>query len=325
MKCAKLYIIIIFSLFFLSSCQLQNNYNNSQSIPSWYINAKNNDQDFLYGVGSGFDLIEAKNSAIYDASSRLSSTISGQTQIIRQENNHDALEESYQNISAKTNLIKFNNYKLLNSSQIGEKYFIEIAIDRKEFNKTTIKDIKKIYAEIKELDKISKFSNILNRLRNLNEIRNKIAEINFLSDIIQYKIDQRYLNHLNSEGLTIRNKIELFIDNPSSKESQLITKHLNKKNFKIIKQRPKFFKKNQLEIKITSSKSQKNIYDNYITNIVFNIKIKDNNKILSSNVIKISAASLESYKLAEQSAFNKLEQKIIKDGIMNLIGIYQQI
>ena len=323
MKCAKLPIIIIFSLFFLSSCQLQNNYNNSQSIPSWYINAKNNSQQFLYGVGSGHDLIEAKNSAIYDASSRLSSTISGQTQIIRQENNHDAFEESYQNISAKTNLIKFNNYKLLNSSQIGEKYYIEIAIDRKEFNKTTIKNIKKIYTEIKELDKISKFSNILTRLRNLNEISNKITEINFLSDIIQYKMDQRYFNNLTKEGLTIRNKIELFIDNPSSMASQIITKHLNKKNFKIIKQRPKFFKKNQLEIKITSSKSQKNIYDNYITNIVFNIKIKDNSKILTSNAIKISAASLESYKLAEQSAFNKLEQKIIKDGIMNLIGIYQ--
>ncbi len=323
MKCAKLHIIIIFSFFFISSCQLQNNYNNSQLTPSWYINAKNNDQHFLYGVGSGFDLIEAKNSAIYDASSRLSSTISGQTQIIRQENNHDALEESYQNISAKTNLIKFNNYKVVNSSQIGEKYYIEIAIDRKEFNKTTIKKIKKIYAEIKELDKVSKFSNILTRLRNLNEIRNKIAEINFLSDIIQYKMDQKYFDNLTSESLAIRNNIELFINNPSSRTSQIITKYLNKQNFKIIKQRPKFLKKNQLEIKITSSKSQKNIYDNYITNIVFNIKIKDNSKILSSNVIKISAASLESYKLAEQSAFNKLEQKIIKDGIKNLIGINQ--
>ncbi len=66
----KILFIALFSLFVTACSQQPTLSNTVQTLPSWYLNPTPNSTVFLYGVGEGKTLQEAKNHALNDVSSK---------------------------------------------------------------------------------------------------------------------------------------------------------------------------------------------------------------------------------------------------------------
>ena len=324
MNCAKiknkiLHLIFSALIFFIFSCS--NNKYKSDIIPGWYINPKNNDNNFLYGTGSGYSNIEAKNNALLDASHRLSSIISGKTNIINKENNYDISQELYQDITSETLSLTFNNYQITNSIKIGEIIYNEISINKNEFYQNCIKIITDLDQEIRNLDLITKQSNSITRLNNLAKIKNNITEIKKLSNIVKYDYDKIYYSKLANEYLAIKENIEFYIYSDITDFKQLITKFLNQQNFKIARNRSKKNKRNQIEVTIKTSNIYNYIYNNHIINYKIAITLSNNNNKLSNNIINVTGSSPISKNLAKRAAIYEFEQKLKGDYILKLLNI----
>ncbi len=145
--------------------------NKSSSLPSWYINPNQNDLQYLYGVGEGFTLQEASKSALNNIASKLLVTISSDSSSLAEENKYSFNEQYQQRINEKINNITFSDYKISNSSNINNKFYVEILIDRDKFIKEQSVVLNKYHKSMSNIYQSSKKQNILIQ-------RNKLAEIN---------------------------------------------------------------------------------------------------------------------------------------------------
>jgi hypothetical protein len=100
-----------------------------QNLPSWYLNAPNNNQDFLYGVGAASTLSQAKNEALNSLASRLFISVSSNTHFIK---NSDSFE-NYSNINNQEIFLEVEKIDLLNSKieksiKVNDEYFVLLSI-----------------------------------------------------------------------------------------------------------------------------------------------------------------------------------------------------
>lgn len=321
------YFISTTLLVFLACCN--STQNSQQNLPSWYVSPYPNNSQFLYGIGYGYTMIEAKNAALLEASSRLATTISGQTNLIRQENNLEAREEIFQNISEKSDEINFYNHEISRSAFIENIFYVEIKISRQEFIANSKKEISKLNQEIINLDNKSKSSNILQRLKSLQNIAPKSQKITLYSNILESlgqpqlkKNNSNKLQNLNNELQNLSSEIELYIDNSTDQNLRnILTKTLNSKNIKILNKKPTKPNKKQIILLAEINNVEKAIYNNFITNSQITLKSKANNKIIASNQLSFSASSLSSFKDSRRLALNNFAKAISDNDILQILGV----
>ena len=323
-KITTVTLFITLATTFASCTSINNNFTQP---PSWYINPQQNNSQFLYGIAQGYTMQEAKVGALFEASSRLSSSVSATTTLIREENNFSTNEEFRQNIKQNTSEIKFSNYKVINSQVNNSIFFVEIAIDRAEFIKFYKAEINDLYQKITKLDKQSMAQNIILRYNALNKISDFANQIDFYNSIIkslgsstlsQEKL--RNIVNLQDQSNGILDKIEFYIDSNTPQDiRQSLALALNHKRIKIIKQKP--FNKNQILIKAKISEDKKKVYGYLMNNITISLESWSQNKLLSSNKINVTGSSPSSYSLARKSAIVEFEKKIKQNGIFISLGI----
>ena len=329
----KLSKAIILSIIFLISSAIgscnKESIKNSNDLPHWYINPKQNNSQFLYGIAQGYTFQEAKIAALAEASSRLSTKISATTSLIREENNYSSNEEIRQNIKQSNLEINFNNYKISNNKIVNNIYFAEVEINKNEFITFYQKEVNKLYEEIISIDKKSLSQNILSRynsLQKISEIGSKIffynSVINGLGFNILSKDRLKVISDLQNEYSSINLKIEFYIDNSSDRELSVIIKNfINKQNIKIIKEKPTSYNNNQITLTINSLEEKQKVYQYFMNNVTILIEAKNNNKILYSNKINAKGSSLSDYASAKKSAIIQFEKHIAQQNIFKIIGI----
>lgn len=328
MKWNKLpYLTLTVCLILLQSCA--NNSSSQNTLPQWYINPTQNNSQFIFGVGEGYTIQEAKNSALMEASSRLSTTISGETNLIRQETDIDSSDQFYQNIKGKANDLQFKNYTISNSISSNNKLYVEVKIDKSSFINDYKKEIDDLFQSITTLDKNSANQNILIRLMNLQKITQLSQKINFYYKILEslgynslksQQIDK--ITTLNEEAKTITQKIEFYIDKNTPDEiANIIGNNLNKEGIKILKIKPTQFTNNQIILKTKTNEDINQIYGNYIVKYNISFESWSQNKILASNTHEVVGSSPASKEIARKMAFKKFENSISKQNILNVFGI----
>ena len=172
----KIYILLLSLCLFGCSqyAAINKNPDKYSHLPSWYVNPNQNNLQFLYGVGEGFTLQEASKSALNNIASKLIVTISSDSSSLSEENKYSFNEQYQQRIKEKVNNITFSDYKISNSSNINNKFYVEIAIDRYKFIKEQNTILDKYHKSMSNIYQSSKKQNILIQ-------RNKLAEINNIS------------------------------------------------------------------------------------------------------------------------------------------------
>ncbi len=132
----RFFIFIIVAVIF-GGCAVKN----SNSLPSWYINPVENTAIFIYGVGEGGSLNEAKNSALNDMASRLNVSVNSSVnqfkQTIENTNKQDSFEKKIStNLNVEVKDIEFPNAQILNSEVVNSRYYVLAKVDKNELIKS---------------------------------------------------------------------------------------------------------------------------------------------------------------------------------------------
>ena len=133
----KILFIALFSLFVTACSQQPTLSNTVQTLPSWYLNPTPNSTVFLYGVGEGKTLQEAKNHALNDMASRLSvslnSTITQNKHLVVNTLQNETYEKKMsQNITLKVKEIQFTNASIEQSQVVGNSFFVQMRVQKEE-------------------------------------------------------------------------------------------------------------------------------------------------------------------------------------------------
>ncbi len=99
-------------------------------------------------------------------------------------------------------------------------------------------------------------------------------------------------------------KIEFLLDSDNKSVQNIISKALNEKNIAVTRKANK--NKNLITINIRNKASYQNIYGSNIANLQIKIKlISSNNKVIASNIIEVSGASVTNNQDALSAAVKK--------------------
>lgn len=322
----RFFLAAVLVVFLFSACSSDKN--SKIGTPSWYVSPKQNDGENLYGVAEGFTLEDATKYALADAASRLIVTVSGESTLLREENQMGTNEEMRQQVRQNIEKISFTNFKVTNSEKYGQKFFAEVKIERAPFINQQKEQISFKQKQADLLIANSSGKNPIQRRASLLKILDLEKQVELASRILIGSGEDLNLKEtLNRIATTqdqldkISDKIEFYFEINSPKEiSKIIRNSLNKEKIKIT-QNHNSSNQNQITVKINSNSKSSEIYSNYLTKLKIDFENSATGKIVASNSLEVSGSSSISEKESYSAALQSLEEKISQDGILKILGI----
>jgi hypothetical protein len=319
-------LLLILSIFFIG-CNSSNTpivlvkEHKVQNLPSWYLSAPNNNQDFLYGIGAALTLSQAKNEALNSLASRLFISISSNTHSIKSSDSF----ENYSSINNQEIFLEVEKIDLLNSKieksiKVNDEYFVLLSIDRKKLFKEYFFKLDTIDRKISQFyDKAINLSNIftisyskeiLDLIDEAFLLTKKLSVINENFNKSQY--DLKY-HKIKFDLLNLRKNIKLKI-----KSNHFL------KSFKSYISKNNILLSNKNFDAIVSSFENINYskYNNwFIAKCNISVEILVNAEVLSTNNFTIIGRSTHSNFQALENAKKSLEKKLLNIDINNFLGI----
>lgn len=300
----------------------------ANDVPSWFVNLKQNDSQYLRGVAEGDTLEEATRYALADAAARLLVSISSESNMIREENQNSVNEEMRQNVRQNVEKIDFSNFAVTKSEKIAEKYFIEVEIDRSQFINEQKEKLGFVEKKLSNLEKNSATKNPLQKRNDLikslalgKELELRARILSGAGENINLKEKLSHLATLENELNKVTDKIEFFFDPSSAKDvTRIIRNALNQEKIAVANVR-KSSDSGQIKIKISSSSKNEQIYGAYITKLAIDFENSIGDKTLASKTLEVTGSSSLNAKESQSAALKSLEEKIADDGILKTIGI----
>lgn len=298
------------------------------NLPSWYINAKQNDQQYLYGVGEGFSATEANKAALSNLASRLYVTVSSRSSSLSQENQFSFNEQSQQNIETETLPISFANYQVINSHNIGNKFYAQISIDKADFVSKQLTKLQDLNEKMTVLYANARSQNILvrrNVLINILEYIKEAEVINLILDGLsanrnyQTNVDKyNFYNRIYDETL---GRISFYIRSDNQQIKNIVIAALNRQDLTVTETFVNSI--NSVLLEVQTDVVTNNIYGSNVANLsVFFTNKSYDGKTLSSNIVRVSGSSPnEDSRYAIGFAVSNFSQKIADDGILKVIGV----
>jgi hypothetical protein len=319
-------LLLILSIFFIG-CNSSNTpivlvkEHKVQNLPSWYLSAPNNNQDFLYGIGAALTLSQAKNEALNSLASRLFISISSNTHSIKSSDSF----ENYSSINNQEIFLEVEKIDLLNSKieksiKVNDEYFVLLSIDRKKLFKEYFFKLDIIDRKISQFyDKAINLSNIFT-ISYSKEILDLIDEALLLTkklsvineDFNKSQYDLKY-HKIKFDLLNLRKNIKLKIKSNHFLKS--LKSYISRNNILL---------SNKNFDAIVSSFENINYskYNNwFIAKCNISVEILVNAEVLSTNNFTIIGRSTHSNFQALENAKKSLEKKLLNIDINNFLGI----
>ncbi len=325
----KLKLVLSFLVILsISSCSSISKPKKDSDSVSWYKKPKQNDLNYLYGIGQASTMEEATKYALVDAASRLITTISSETNLLREEDRNDANEEMRQHVKQNIEKITFTNYRITRSDLVNGQFFTEVEIEklpfineqkeRVAFLEKQVSDMEAIYLKKGPLQKKFYLSKILDLEKEI-ELKSRVLAGLGEEPNLKTKLDKvaDYQNQFNA----ITDKFEFYISASSSKEiSRAVSEALNKSNITVS---PDYNGSNpsQISLRIKSTSKTDEIYDSYITKLKVSFESITNGKTVASNSVEVTGNSAISGRESYYASIKNLEGLIEKDGVLNILGI----
>lgn len=301
--------------------------NTSNEIPAWYLNPTANSKVFLYGVGEGKSLQEAKNSALNDMASRLSVTVNSNVNQYKQSVSYNNSLGSYQkniteNINVAVKAINFTNASIEQSNVVANSFFVLMKVSKQElFNSY------KIAFDLSEntinttlaSNKNKPFLEQISTLQTLNDTIEKARSQALILNAINNTFDSNaYLMHYN----TIQNNAASLKDQLRIKLSTNLTQKLfanefidvlNQDGYKIASTQP------NVEIQLNSTLNDSMALGWYIVKATTTISVISDGKIVSNNNISSVGRSSSSKENALVNASKTFKLEVLKKGINSIL------
>ena len=299
-----------------------------ESTPKWFSNPKQNDAQNLYGTASANTLEEATKYALVDLASRLIVSISGESQLTREENQQSFNEEMKQKVQQSIEKISFSNYQIAKSTQEDQKFFVEVSVEKDPFIAEQQDRAEFLQKKITDLDKILPSANFLQKHLILNKIIPLVQELELKTRILNgagakaslsnvLDMLAKYQNELNQSNLSA----EFYFDKTSNnKLINVIKPFLNKSGF-VISGAEKNNSPKQIKLIANYDFNYNFLYNTHIVKLKINFQNLIQNKIIASNSLELTGNSSISKEEAIDSALQSLAKQIETTNILNILGI----
>lgn len=325
----KKLILLLISFVFIacSNNELSVAANKSNEIPSWYLNPTLNSDVYLYGVGEGKTLQEAKNSALNDIASRLSVTINSTINQYKQSVSYNNSLGSYQkniteNINVEVKAIKFTNATIEQSQAAANSIFVLMKVSKQElFNtyKTEFDLSENTINSTLLANKTKPLLEQISTLQTLNETIEKARSQALILNAINNAFDSNsYLinyNTIQNNATALKDKVRIKL---STNESQRLFANefidvLNQNGYKIASSQP------NVEIQLNSTLNDSMALGWYIIKATTSVSVISDGRIISNHTISSVGRSSSSTQNALVNASKTFKLEVQKKGLNSIL------
>ena len=301
--------------------------NKQIDIPNWYLNSPQNNSQFLFGVGEGKNLKEAKLMALDDMSSRLMVTVDSLLNKNIQTSKNNTGLSTYNkdinfNIDIKTKKFQFTNIKVLNSTRLNNKFFVVLQVDRR---KTFLEKQKQFYLLNKSIEDKYKQAQqlpILEKiyiLQNIEKIVKKAQQKAFtlyaINNKFNYKTFLKNYQQYSNKIIKLKNNLKIKIS--SNEQSKIfldqLTQLLNKNGYKTSSKNydVKIILNNRVKYSVSRGWQ--------IVKVFTTISVSSDNKIIANQIINTIGRSGSTKENALANASKNFKNKISAMGLDKIL------
>lgn len=301
--------------------------NKANAIPSWYLNPIPNSAQYLYGIGEGRTLQEAKNNALNDMASRLSVTINSSVSQYKQSVSYNNSLGSYQkniteNINVEVKAINFTNASIEQSHLATNSTFVLMKVSKQELFQSykTLFDLSEHTINSAVLaNKTKPLLEQIATLQSLNETIEKARSQAIILNAINNTFDSnKYLmqyNTLQNNTIALKDKVRIKL---STNESQKLFANefidvLNQEGYKIASAQP------NTEIQLISTLNNSMSLGWYIIKATTTISVISNGRIVSNHTISSVGRSSSSQENALVNASKTFKLEVQKKGLNSIL------
>jgi len=320
--------VIFTALFiFFSGCVGQKNVPEaSKGIPSWYLSPTPNSNTYLYGVGEGKNMQEAKNSALNDMASRLSvnidSTINQNKQSISSSKINSYEKKLTQNINVEVKKINFTNAAIESSEVIGNSFFLLMRVNKEELFNNHLESFSLHQTQISNTLKANQKRPVLEQLYTLEKLLPTVEKATSQALILNAinkefnsstPIEKHHQVTLQYEELKESLAFKISTNLPQKPFALQLIETLNKAGYKAVD------KEFNAEIKLNNTVNYSVAMGWHIAKVSTSVMVVSAGKIVSNSVINSVGRSSSSKENALISASLFFKNELDKKGVDALL------
>ena len=294
----------------------------NQTVPSWYLKPTANSEIYLYGVGEGRTLQEAKNSALNDMASRLSVTLDSTVQQYKQSISYNT-NQSYQkkiteNINVEVKAINFTNASIELSEVVANSFFVLMKVNRHELFNQHKSAFDLSQSTITSTLQNSKNKPILEQIYTLQTIvptlEKATSQAIILSAINTHFDSNSYLmkyTAISNNISTLKDQLRIKIATNLSQKlfANEFIDALNQEGYKVANSQ------HNLEIQLNSTVNYSIALGWEIAKVSTTISVISEGKIVSNNIISSVGRSSSTPENALLNASKTFKQEVLKKGL----------
>lgn len=300
----------------------QYNLNIPESVPSWYINSPLNTSAYLYGIGEGDTLKEAKANSLNDMSSRLLVRIESSLETKKSTSLDFYEKEVNQDIKVDIEQIQYTNVKIDKNSFLDYKYYILTKVNRnqqfeekkKEFD-ILDKKLSKKYNSLKRKNTYEKIIVLENMREDIAKNKKRAFILYAIKNEFNYaKYFEKYSKYIDLIQ-TLKNQLRISIKSNEYHNyfKDTLIDFMNKDRYQISSNNP------DIKISIKNKKRYSKVRKWIIVKISTTISISSKGKIITNNIIETIGRSTSSKENATQDASVEFSELINNKGLNKLL------
>ena len=208
-------------------------------VPAWFSQETNNNDQYLYGIGSDSSYQKATDRALIDMIQRLQVTVSANTSLQTISSNDEISQKLVQEISTQTADINIPNYKIINQDESNGVFYIQLQINIDDTIASLEQAISNQTIESLQLIRNSENKSFLTRFDTTQKLNKKIRTIKsslrtliILAPDTDIENQMVQLNEIENETLNLKRNITIKITrNDSGYFFESLKKHLQVNGF----------------------------------------------------------------------------------------------
>ena len=327
-------VTLLLPLILLSGCMSNkpksNEYSAAQSngdIPEWVKTPPSDNLISMHGIGEGYNLDSAKQSALKDIAGKLATNVKSESENRDYLYNGMGSSAFQQKINTQIKDTKLTNYEVLKTTQSQGQTYVLIAMSRSAFVKDKLDQLKEINSKIKtELRQVKQKNKLLqlvsyNKAIQLADQARPLIYLIHAADPEQNKQSdlEKYRNYEQTEKrLSETTKFYLSADASLAPLVHQIKRVMQTNGFQVDSRASA---DSILEIRGTIAEVE--LFSTKTVKINFDVLVKTKTEqLVSSKSYELSGSSVTSFKAGQQNAMNKLTSKLKdKAGVYEMLGL----
>ncbi|EGJ51819.1 LPP20 family lipoprotein [Desulfocurvibacter africanus] len=304
------------------------------SLPAWYLNPPQSDEQALYGAGEGSNFQEARHAALNAIAEEISVTITSKMERrenLSQNNSTSSYDKQVnQRLTAEIQKIRFNNAEVVMNEATGGKVYVLVSVDRAALAESQKAELERKLAATDELYKSSKNDPIYRKFQKLKSIDGEKAGILSLVAIMQ-GLDGSYdlapvrakLQAYARDFLAIKDKVVVHVQSDGSMPQikDALEAAFAAESIKVSATAPSR-NPDALVVRYTAELQNREVYSSKMSKLSVTVKTQaGSGDIVATNRIESNGSSLTDFDKAAAAAVAAFAKRVREVGAVNIIGL----